>query len=311
MKYFLAAIVTAALLSDIIPVWAAADSDKANNAAPTVQTATSDTLPDSDISITPQKQAKTQANTTVKITATQPQAPAAGKDATAQADTHSNQTATTGTEGAATTAQPTQPVIQKIQPPVPQEKPLRVVCPQDFYYYAYNGEPYYSLLLPKDFGSDTIAGLPAFGPMLMRAQSNIVMLTFDAAASAPAKARVFSDAVKNRVQIPLPPLGPNQEYAYIPAPRYNYYTDTAPLELPKQITNIKIVDAGRGRTAENLIIQYLYLSCTADGQHCMAVLTHSERNQKAFDGLFVFPYAEKQNYIPLVTFTAQSLRVKK
>ena len=103
----------------------------------------------------------------------------------------------------------------------------------------------------------------------------------------------------------------NEEYEYIPAPRYTYNTDPAPLELPKQITNAKIVDAGSGRTAENLIVQYLYLSCTADGQHCMAVLTHSERNQKAFDGLFVFPYAEKQNYIPLVTFTAQSLRVRK
>ena len=112
-------------------------------------------------------------------------------------------------------------------------------------------------------------------------------------------------------EIPLPPLGPNEEYEYIPAPRYTYHTDTAALELPKQISNAKIVDAGSGRTAENLIVQYLYLSCTADGQHCMAVLTHSERNQKAFDGLFVFPYAEKQNYIPLVTFTAQSLRVRK
>lgn len=311
MKYFLAAIVTAALLSDIIPVWAAADSDKANNAAPTVQTEASDTLPDSGISITPQAQAKTQAGTKAKITATQPQAPAAGKNATAQADTHSNQTVTTGTEEAATTAQPPQPVIQKIQPPVPQEKPLRVVWPQDFYYYAYNGEPYYSLLLPKDFGSDTIAGLPAVGPMLMRAQSNIVMLTFDAAASDPAKARVFSDAVKNRVQIPLPPLGPNQEYAYIPAPRYNYYTDTAPLELPKQITNAKIVDAGTWRTAENLPVQYLLLSCYADGQHCMAALTRSERSGKAFEGLFIFPYAEKHNYLPLVSHTAQSLRVRK
>ena len=87
--------------------------------------------------------------------------------------------------------------------------------------------------------------------------------------------------------------------------------DPAPLALPEQITSAKIVDAGSGRTAENLLINYLYLSCTADGQPCMAAVTHSERNGKAFDGLFVFPYAEKQNYIPLVTFTAQSLRVRK
>ena len=137
------------------------------------------------------------------------------------------------------------------------------------------------------------------------------LMTFAATENDPVKNRIFSEALKNRSEIPLPPLGPNEEYEYIPAPRYTYNTDPAPLELPKQITNAKIVDAGSGRTAENLIVQYLYLSCTADGQHCMAVLTHSERNQKAFDGLFVFPYAEKQNYIPLVTFTAQSLRVRK
>ena len=178
-------------------------------------------------------------------------------------------------------------------------------------YYSYNGDPYYSLSLPKDFGTDTLAGLPAAGPMLMRAQSNTVLMTFAATENDPVKNRIFSEALKNRSEIPLPPLGPNEEYEYIPAPRYTYNTDPAPLELPKQITNVKIVDAGSGRTAENLIVQYLYLSCTADGQHCMAVLTHSERNQKAFDGLFVFPYAEKQNYIPLVTFTAQSLRVRK
>ena len=187
--------------------------------------------------------------------------------------------------------EPTKPVIKKIKPPIPEEKPLRVIWPQDFYYYSYNGDPYYSLSLPKDFGTDTLAGLPAAGPMLMRAQSNTVLMTFAATENDPVKNRIFSEALKNRSEIPLPPLGP--------------------LELPKQITNVKIVDAGSGRTAENLIVQYLYLSCTADGQHCMAVLTHSERNQKAFDGLFVFPYAEKQNYIPLVTFTAQSLRVRK
>lgn len=194
---------------------------------------------------------------------------------------------------------------------MPQEKPLRVIWPQDFYYYSYNGDPYYSLSLPKDFGADTIAGLPAVGPMLMRAQSNTVLMTFAAVDADPIRTKVFSDAVKNRVEIPLPPLGPNEEYAYIPAPRYDYPTDPAPLALPEQITSAKIVDAGSGRTAENLLINYLYLSCTADGQPCMAAVTHSERNGKAFDGLFVFPYAEKQNYIPLVTYTAQSLRVRK
>lgn len=147
--------------------------------------------------------------------------------------------------------------------------------------------------------------------MLVRAHSNTLLMSFTAADSDPVRAKVFGEALKTRTEIPLPPLGPNEEYEYIPAPRYTYHTDTAALELPKQISNAKIVDAGSGRTAENLIVQYLYLSCTADGQHCMAVLTHSERNQKAFDGLFVFPYAEKQNYIPLVTFTAQSLRVRK
>ena len=277
MKFFLAAIVTAALLAEIIPVWAAdPGNDKIKNKAPSVHTEAdnSNGHPPEGISITP-------VDSDIK---------------TPPADMQ---------------PEPTKPVIKKIKPPIPEEKPLRVIWPQDFYYYSYNGDPYYSLSLPKDFGTDTLAGLPAAGPMLMRAQSNTVLMTFAATENDPVKNRIFSEALKNRSEIPLPPLGPNEEYEYIPAPRYTYNTDPAPLELPKQITNVKIVDAGSGRTAENLIVQYLYLSCTADGQHCMAVLTHSERNQKAFDGLFVFPYAEKQNYIPLVTFTAQSLRVRK
>lgn len=310
MKYFLAAIVTAALLIDIIPAWAAAANDKTGSAAVAIQTEASGTLPSSGISITPQAQAKAQAKTTAKITAAQPPAPATDKDAAAPTDPDSKPTATAKTAEAAATVQAPQPVIQKIQPPVPQEKPLRVVWPQDFYYYAYNGDPYYSLLLPKDFGSDTIAGLPAVGPMLMRAQSNLVLLTFTVAANDPAKARVFSDAVKNRVQIPLPPLGPHQEYAYIPTPRYDYCTDTAPLGLPEQIANAKIVAAGTWRTAENLPVQYLQLSCQAESQHCMAVLTRSERNGKVFTGFFIFPYDEKHNYLPLVSHTAQSLRIR-
>lgn len=304
MKFFLAAIVTAALLSEIIPVWAAGPGgDRTKNVAPAIQTEADNATTDTGISITPQSQARTFNSATAKASPAKP-AP--------KADTHQPDAAKAAEEKANPAApQPPKPVIKKINPPVPEEKPLRVIWPQDFYYYSYNGDPYYSLSLPKDFGTDTLAGLSAAGPMLMRAQSNTVLMTFAATENDPVKNRIFSEALKNRSEIPLPPLGPNEEYEYIPAPRYTYNTDPAPLELPKQITNVKIVDAGSGRTAENLIVQYLYLSCTADGQHCMAVLTHSERNQKAFDGLFVFPYAEKQNYIPLVTFTAQSLRVRK
>lgn len=309
MKFFLAAIVTAALLVEIIPVWAAAPgNDKIENTAPSVHTEAdnSNGQPHAGISITPQTQAQRLAAATAKAQqpGTKTQADTAVKD-TPSAD------ADIKIPPADMQPEPPKPVIKKIKPPVPAEKPLRVIWPQDFYYYSYNGDPYYSLSLPKDFGTDTLAGLPAAGPMLMRAQSNTVLMTFAATENDPAKNRIFSKALRDRTEIPLPPLGPNEEYEYIPAPRYAYNTDPAPLELPKQITNAKIVDAGSGRTAENLTVQYLYLSCTADGQHCMAVLTHSERNQKAFDGLFVFPYAEKQNYIPLVTFTAQSLRVRK
>lgn len=250
MKFFLAAILTAALLSDIIPAMAAAaDSQKLHPTG------------------------------TVRAEAVkEPAAPA--------------------------------PVIKKIKPPMPAQEPQRTVWPRDFYYYSYNDSPYYSLSLPKDFGSDPLAGLPAAGPMLIRAQSDTVLMTFDALDNEPAKNRFFSTVFKDRIEIPLPPLGPGEEYEYLPPPRYAYPTDPASLGLPKQITDARIVDIGSGRTAENLLIRYLYLSCSVAGQPCMAVLTHSERNQKAFEGLFVFPAAEKQNYLPLVTFTAQSLRVK-
>ncbi len=207
-------------------------------------------------------------------------------------------------------AEPAKPVIKKINPPVKAETPLRVIWPQDFYYYTSSGEPYYNLSLPKDFGTDPLSDLPAKGPMLLRAQSNTLLLSFTAATSDPVRANVFSQAFKTRTEIPLPPLGPNEEYEYLPPPRYAYHADTAALDLPRQITSAKIIDVKTGRTAENLLIQYLYLSCTADGKNCMLLLSRSERNGKAFEGFFIFPYAEKHNYIPLATFTAQSLRVK-
>ena len=246
MKFFLAAIVTAALLAEIIPVWAAdPGNDKIKNKAPSVHTEAdnSNGHPPEGISITPQTQAQRLAAATAK----------AQPSAKTPADTASNATSTADadikTPPADMQPEPTKPVIKKIKPPVPEEKPLRVIWPQDFYYYSYNGDPYYSLSLPKDFGTDTLAGLPAAGPMLMRAQSNTVLMTFAATENDPVKNRIFSESLKNRSEIPLPPLGPNEEYEYIPAPRYTYNTDPAPLELPKQITNVKIVDAGSGRTA--------------------------------------------------------------
>lgn len=257
MKFFLAVIVTAAFLSEIIPVWAADPdtSERLKRAVPSIQTETT----------------------------TNPNPP----------------------------AEKGKPIIKKIKPPVPKELPLRIVSANDFYYYAYNGNAYYSLSLPKDFGSDPLFGLPASGPMLMRSKTDITMMTFIATDSNVTKATVFENALKNRTQIPLPPLGPNEEYEYIPAPRYEYHTDTAPLKLPEQIIDAKIVDASSGRTTEGLPIQYLYLSCNIENQHCMVVLSRSERGQKAFEGLFIFPYAQKHNYIPLATYTAQSLRTKK
>lgn len=312
MKFFLTVIVTAAFLSEIVPVWAAApEGTTPKNQPAAVQTETNSPQPsrstDNGISITPQAQRRAIAAATAKEVPEE----AAHQPAADSSTAPTEEAMEVPAKPAATGTETPKPVIKKIKPPVPTEPPLRVIWPQDFYYYSYNGEPDYSLSLPKDFGSDPVADLPAAGPMLMRTKNNTTMMTFTVADNNAARAGVFTEALKNRVAIPLPPLGPNEEYEYIPAPRYNYPTDPAPLGLPEQLTDVRIVDAGTGHTSENLTMQYLYLSCVIDGNHCMAALTRSERNQKVFEGFFTFPYAEKQNYIPLVTFTAQSLRVRR
>ncbi|MFQ9935873.1 MAG: hypothetical protein ACLRXQ_07520 [Phascolarctobacterium faecium] len=72
MKFFLAAIVTAALLAEIIPVWAAdPGNDKIKNKAPSVHTEAdnSNGHPPEGISITPQTQAQRLAAATAKSTA--------------------------------------------------------------------------------------------------------------------------------------------------------------------------------------------------------------------------------------------------
>ena len=129
MKFFLAAIVTAALLAEIIPVWAAdPGNDKIKNKAPSVHTEAdnSNGHPPEGISITPQTQAQRLAAATAK----------AQPNAKTPADTASNATSSVDsdikTPPADMQPEPTKPVIKKIKPPIPEEKPLRVIWLQDF-----------------------------------------------------------------------------------------------------------------------------------------------------------------------------------
>lgn len=256
------------------------------------------TSPSTGISITPQARAQAHAATKAKV---QPSTESIKQSASK----------TDNVDSSDKQVEPLKPVIKKIKPPVPEDKPLRTVWPQNFYYYSFNGSPYYNLSLPKDFGGDTLSGLPATGPMLIRSQSNTILLTFEATTIDYNKAKVFKDALKNRTLIPLPPLGPNEEYEYIPAPRYNYATDPAPLGLPTELKNLKIVDYESGYTKENLAMEALSLTCNVDGVNSLVILTRTERNGTSFEGFFLFPYAQKHNYIPLAIFSAKSLLTKK
>lgn len=110
MKFFLAAIVTAALLAEIIPVWAAdPGNDKIENTAPSVHTEAdnSNGHPPEGISITPQTQAQRLAAATAK----------AQPNAKTPADTASNTTSSADadikTPPADMQPEPTKPVIKK------------------------------------------------------------------------------------------------------------------------------------------------------------------------------------------------------
>lgn len=110
MKFFLAAIVTAALLAEIIPVWAADPGNaKIKNKAPSVHTEAdnSNGHPPEGISITPQTQAQRLAAATAK----------AQPNAKTPADTASNATSSADadikTPPADMQPEPTKPVIKK------------------------------------------------------------------------------------------------------------------------------------------------------------------------------------------------------
>lgn len=198
--------------------------------------------------------------------------------------------------------------------------------PADFIYYVNKERPDYSLAIPNAFGSDLLAGLPVTGPMLVRGASDSIAVTFNAAPEGDA-AQVFKAALAGKTQ--LPPPAPVTRRVTVPADKakgtltedvieitefevpaqYTYQqVDVTPLELPAQLENLTLMEAGEYKTFQGLGSQYMQFKCTSAGVPCLLRLTLTQYSGYQYTGFYLFPESQRLTFIPLANYSASSLQ---
>lgn len=217
-------------------------------------------------------------------------------------------------------------IIRKtVKVETPQEN-WYLTKPADFTYYVNQKSPDYSLAVPYAFGADLLEGLPAAGPMIARGASDTVAMTFNA--SLPnGKVAVFKAALAGKQQ--LPPPAPATRHVTLPAdkakgtpaeevieitefdaaPQYTYQqVDVTPLQLPVQLDDVTLTEAGEYKTFQGLKSQYMQFKCVTSGTPCLLRLTLTEYSGYQYTGFYLFPEAQRLTFIPLANYSARSLQ---
>ncbi len=211
-------------------------------------------------------------------------------------------------------------VIRKTVKIAPKQENWYLTKPADFTYYVSRTQPEYSLAIPAAFGADLLEGLPAEGSMLVRGASDTTVMSFNAAPSAGVKwADVFKAALTGKKL--LPPPSPVTKLSrqngediieiteFEAPPQYSYQqVDTAPLELPSQLENLVLTEAGEYKTFQGVNSQYMQFTCTSAGTACILRLTLTEYSGYQYTGLYLFPQNGRLKFIPLSTYSARSLQ---
>lgn len=166
--------------------------------------------------------------------------------------------------------------------------------PADFTYYVNKTAPSYSLAIPTAFGADLLAGLPAEGPMITRGADDATAMMFNA--SLPdGKAAVFKDALAGK-QLMAPP-----QYSY-------RQVNTEALNLPPQLQNLVLTEAGEYKTFQGLNTRYMQFKCTSGNVSCLLRLTLTQHSGYQYTGFYLFPESKRLTFIPLADYSARSLQ---
>lgn len=220
------------------------------------------------------------------------------------------------------TAQQTQPkpprVVRRTVKIEPAKENWYLTKPADFTYYVNKTAPSYSLAIPTAFGADLLAGLPAEGPMITRGADDATAMMFNA--SLPdGKAAVFKDALSGK-QLMAPPapvtrhIKQNGEEIieiteFTAPPQYSYrQVDTAPLNLPAQLQNLVLTEAGEYKTFQGLNTRYMQFKCTSGNVPCLLRLTLTQHSGYQYTGFYLFPENKRLTFIPLADYSARSLQ---
>ncbi len=217
-------------------------------------------------------------------------------------------------------------VIRKtVKVEAPQEN-WYLTKPTDFTYYVNQKSPDYSLAVPYAFGADLLEGLPAAGTMIARGASDTVAMTFNASLPG-SQAAVFKAALAGKQQ--LPPPAPATRHVTLPAdkakgtpaeevieitefdvaPQFTYQqVDVTPLQLPPQLDDITLTEAGEYKTFQGLKSQYMQFKCVTSGTPCILRLTLTEYSGYQYTGFYLFPEAQRLTFIPLANYSARSLQ---
>lgn len=193
--------------------------------------------------------------------------------------------------------------------------------PADFTYYVNKETPDYSIALPYAFGTDLLSGLPAQGTMIARGADDTTAMTFNASA-ADNKAEVFKAALDGK-QL-MPPPAPvtrhikenNEEIIEITEfeapPQYSYkQVDVTSLQLPPQLENIVLTEAGEYKTFQGLNCRYMQFKCNSGSTPCLLRLTLTQHSGYQYMGFYLFPENKRLTFIPLADYSARSLQCGK
>ena len=170
--------------------------------------------------------------------------------------------------------------------------------PADFTYYVNKTAPSYSLAIPTP--SARIAGrLPAEGPMITRGADDATAMMFNA--SLPdGKAAVFKDALAGK-QLMAPPAPVTRHLKekgeeiieiteFEAPPQYSYrQVNTEALNLPPQLQNLVLTEAGEYKTFQGLTTRYMQFKCTSGNVPCLLRLTLTQHSGYQYTGFTCSP----------------------
>lgn len=243
--------------------------------------------------------------------------PASGNNTAAQAD---KQTAAQKDKTAQPQPKPPR-VVRRTVKLEPAKENWYLTKPADFTYYVNEQGAAYSLALPYAFGTDLLAGLPAQGPMIVRGADDATAMSFNAS-TPDGKAAVFKEALAGK-QL-MPPPSPvtrhlkekNEEIIEITEfeapPQYSYrQVDVTPLQLPQQLEDVVLTEAGEYKTFQGLNSRYMQFKCTNGGTPCLLRLTLTEYSGYQYTGFYLFPESKRLTFIPLANYSARSLQCGK